>query len=66
MLGFIDAAAGTPATLRGTILVPYNQQAFEKGDLKQPETKKAEQVLPSLKVCTFASGKEMLLSLRCS
>jgi hypothetical protein len=37
--------------------VPYNQQAFEKGDLKQPETKKAEQVLPSLEVCTFTKEK---------
>ena len=40
------------------IYVPCNQQAFEKGDLKQPETKKAEQVLPSLEVCTFTKGKK--------
>ena len=57
MLGFIDAAAGTPATLRGTILVPYNQQAFEKGDLKQPKTKTAEPLQPSLRVCTVAQEK---------
>ena len=36
------------------------------GELKQPKTKEAEPHKPSLRVCTFASGEEMLLPVRCS
>jgi hypothetical protein len=37
-----------------------------EGELKQPETKRAELLQPSLRVCTFTQGEEMLLSLRYS
>jgi len=37
---------------------------FCEGELKRLKTKEAEPLEPSLRVCTFASGKEMLLSLR--
>ena len=39
------------------IHVPCNPKLFKKGDFKQPETKEAEPLQPSLKVCTVAQEK---------
>jgi len=49
----------------GICISVRTQIGLYEGELNQPQTK-AEPLQPSPKVCTFASGKEMLLSLRCS